>query len=185
VSVGAFVVGASLGAMLLMPQRFGVDLPDALSGDVGEILAFACASGSLILGVLVWQLVLVRAAVARENARLAAIPFPFSHEGYVRGLVSPSSSCVLDLHVRFVQAPDRERLFAAIVERDTRATVRWEGPTYAVLSSPIVQTHFTGNKGKGYSNAAGMHEWLVQRALPLLLALHGQLGVASVGVDWH
>jgi hypothetical protein len=182
------VSGFVLGILSALTLFFGISLPASIA-DLAPLFEALALVVPLLLSYLVAKLVLTPRAIAREQARLASIPFPFAHEGYVRGLVSPSSSCVLDLHVTFARAADRARIAAAIDERDVRATVRWLDSNRAIVSSPIIQTFHeamgSGGRNASYTSADRVHAWLVERALPLLEALHAELGVSSVSVEWH
>jgi len=136
---------------------------DVQQADVRQGAVFSLLVGPALLAIGASFLV-KSLRLGRERAWLAALPFPFAHEGYLRALGSASEGGA-ELVLRFASPPEAGVVEALAASFGVRAkgeeagTVRVEAPAGQAL-----------------------HPWFRRRAAPLLVKLRAEHGLDAVEI---
>lgn len=174
VSWGWILAGLAVGVSLAFAVRPMLPLAWTSTGDDSDPATFVMMAVGAAPFVLFWLLrpTFGRAAVAREEARVRALPFPLT--GYLEALGRDPSDTTVTLEIEFVDEPAPEALVADVFRTIGAEAVKRDGPRRRVARG----WSFEGS----ISNNTFIARW-VRRSFPILVALHGRHPIASVHVS--
>jgi hypothetical protein len=175
------VLSLATGALPVLAGALGIELPNFVAENAWPILGSAFVPP--VIAILIVALVLDRRRITREARWIAALPFPFAHEGYVEALRRAPER--VELLVRLARSVERGSLEASWETAGVTGTLFWENPTRARISSPEFAARVEGSGGgqnysMGYSTGGPMHAWFRRLTASLLVDLQRDYGLTAV-----
>lgn len=178
------VLGLASGALLVFAAPLEIELPSVVAENawpIGLVSVFVPPA----LAIMSVTFLFGRGRVTREAQWIAALPFPFAHEGYVEALRRAPPR--IELVVRLARPAERAALEASWEAAGVPGTLFWRNPTTASISSPEFATHVEGfSSGSGMSSAMSsttggpIHAWFRRLVATGLAELQRDYGLSAV-----
>jgi hypothetical protein len=178
--------GCAMSGWLMFAGALGVPPPVAVGGDARTAVFLAGLLVPGMVGVGVEVLLLARLRLVRQRRWLAALPFPFAHEGYLRAMAQENDEAFFELVLLFA-GPIRLDEIAAVAEsHGVGSTPRLQGASTVRLVSPSCDARREGStlhaSPTSYSNAR-LHRWFRDHAAPMLAELYRAHGLTGAEVE--
>jgi len=167
------IAGMVLCARLCFPERLGWPI-DLRLGRHATLFALPIAMGPLLVTLILIGWVLTPWRRGLELRWLAALPFPFSHEGYLRVLKRETRDNALELLVTFQHPPAQADAEGLLKPKLPGSKLVWQDAQCVLVRCPATPERRTGN--------APLHHWFRWVAAPLLGAMHRKKVLKKVEV---
>lgn len=170
VGIGAALL-ACFPALVHQPARVHL-------GEWNERLALPIAVFPLAWSLLFISAVLTPLRAAAELRWLAALPFPFAHQGYFTVLKKDPAANGLQLLLTFEHAPKQADVETLCKSRVRGSKLVWQDDRCILVESPKRAAPSAYARGV-YANAP-LHRWFRRVAAPFLCDLHRRAGLKKV-----
>lgn len=175
-----FSLVAGAGASLLACFPHLVNQPQRVHlGDFATRLALPIGLFPLAFTLVVIGVVLTPLRAASELRWLAALPFPFAHQGYFTVLKRDPSTNALQLLLTFHKPPNPADVETLCKAKFRGSKLVWQDERCVLVESPPKLKTRTGYQRGVYANAA-LHRWFRKTAAPFLSDLYRRAGLKKV-----